>query len=146
MMQENNPKVDTLPISPQSKHTHLLLTQRGQKGVKYCIYLTSSWSFKGSPENDLHWGKNSSAETDIGWRNLFKTAGRRSLTWTWRRERIHTVTGITLVIPQILFRVWTETSGAVFLFPKKRRSRPWWARHSALMPFWDYFLFLKLLT
>ena len=28
----------------------------------------------------------------------------------------------------------TETRGEVFLFPRKRTSRPRWARHSALMP------------
>jgi len=48
---------------------------------------TTSWSFKGGPESDLHWGKNSSADTGIGWRNLLNTAGRRSLQLTYDRDK-----------------------------------------------------------
>lgn len=29
---------------------------------------------------------------------------------------------------------WTDTSGEVFLFPKKRTRHPWCKRHSALIP------------
>ena len=34
--------------------------------IQYSIMHTTSCSFKGGPESDLHWGKNSSAETGIG--------------------------------------------------------------------------------
>lgn len=57
-------------------------TAHGFEGGREEIH-TTSWSFKGGPESDLHWGKKSSAATDIGWRNLLKTAGRRSFTLTY---------------------------------------------------------------
>lgn len=66
-----------------SKYTYFGTSQCTQSRLH-----TTSWSFKGGPGRDLHWGKNSSADIVIGWRNLFRTAGTRSLTLTYENQHM----------------------------------------------------------